>query len=72
MNLMLPKKMVPENITWAEVMALCRRASVGEHTARKLFWREDSPARKLLHGRTRALYVRIEVLRELGLKETDS
>jgi len=67
-----PKKVVPENIGWAEVMALCRRASVGEHTARKLFWREDSPARKLLRGRCRALYVRAEVLRELGLKETES
>lgn len=54
------------DITWAEVMALCRRVSVGEHTARKLFWR-DCPARKVLPGCTRARYVRREVLKELGL-----
>jgi len=66
-----PSKRQPENITWAQVMQLARRASVGEHTARKLFWREESPARKMLQGRTRALYIRIEVLRALGLNETE-
>lgn len=53
-------------ITWAQVMACCRRASVGEHTARKLFWRE-CPARKILPSCKMARYDRSEVLKELGL-----
>jgi hypothetical protein len=53
-------------ITWAQVMAYCRRVSVGEHTARKMFWRE-CPARKVLPGCKKARYDRLEVLKELGL-----
>jgi hypothetical protein len=53
-------------ITWAEVMALARRASVGEHTARKIFWR-DCPARKVLPSCKMWRYDRREVLKELGL-----
>lgn len=54
---------------WKDVMKLCKRASVGEFTARKMFWREDSPARKVLPNTTRARYVRAIVLRELGLSD---
>lgn len=53
-------------ITWAEVMALARKASVGEHTARKIFWRE-CPARKILPSCKMWRYDRVEVLKELGL-----
>lgn len=56
-------------IGWGAVLKLCDRASVGEYTARKLFWRAESPARKLLPGMTRARYVRAVVLRELGLPD---
>ncbi len=56
----------PVLITWAQVMSLCRRASVGEHTAKKIF-RRDCPARKLLPHSSQARYVRREVLKELGL-----
>ena len=63
----LPSKPAVVLITWAEVMKLCRRASVGEHTARKMFWRQDSPARKELPGCKMWRYLRSEVLKELGL-----
>ncbi len=56
----------PIFITWAQVMAYCRRASVGEHTARKMFWRE-CPAGQVLPGCAKARYDRLEVLKELGL-----
>ena len=56
----------PILITWAQVMAYCRRASVGEHTAKKIF-RRDCPARKLLPHSSQARYDRLEVLKELGL-----
>lgn len=54
-------------VTWAEVMSLCRRASVGEHTARKMFCRVDSEARIVLRGTAMARYNRAMVLRDLGL-----
>ena len=55
-------------ITWAEVMAHARLARVGEHTARKILCRADSPARILLPTMTQYRYDEAVVLQELGLK----
>lgn len=54
-------------ITWAEVMAHARRARIGEHTARKIICRQDSPARILLPTMTAYRYDEAVVLREFGL-----
>lgn len=54
-------------ITWAEVMAHARRARIGEHTARKIICRPESPARILLPSMGNYRYDEAVVLREFGL-----
>lgn len=70
-NKTMPPRKTKVLIEWAVVLKLCSLASVGESTARNMFWRPDSPARKVLRGMKRARYVRAVVLRELGLTESD-
>jgi hypothetical protein len=48
-------------------MAHARRARIGEHTARKIICRQDSPARILLPTMTAYRYDEAVVLREFGL-----
>lgn len=54
-------------ITWAQVMAHARRASISEHTARKIICRPESPARIHLPSMTAFRYDEAVVLREFGL-----
>lgn len=63
----------PELIYWSEVIALGRRAAVGEHTARKLFCLPGSPhaaARIVLKGCGIARYNRRMVLEAMGLADS--
>jgi hypothetical protein len=48
-------------------MAHARRARIGEHTARKIICRQDSPARILLPSMGNYRYDEAVVLREFGL-----
>lgn len=61
----------PVLIMWAEVMGLCRRASVGEHTARKMFCRDVGEGREAVRIKLPCSavwrYNRAMVLRDLGL-----
>lgn len=66
-NEMMGRGEAPVLIMWAEVMALCRRASVGEHSARKMFCREGCEARIKLPFSAVWRYNRAMVLRDLGL-----
>ena len=50
-----------------EVMAHARRASISEHTARKIICRPESPARIHLPSMTAFRYDEAVVLREFGL-----
>lgn len=56
-------------LTRQQVIRLCRSHGIGEHTARDMFFTPDSPARKVLPGRTYAVYVRAVVVSGLGLSE---
>lgn len=63
------RKPLKNLITWSEVMAHARQARIGEHTARKILCRPESPARIQLPTMTAFRYDEDVVLREFGLLE---
>lgn len=58
----------PEYLRRADVLKLAKRNNISKRKVAAIFGPE-CPARKVLPGATRALYVRVTVLALLGLKD---
>lgn len=59
-------------LTRQQVIKLCRANGLGERSATTLFFGADNAARKVLPGRTYAVYIRRVVFDVLGLSDEES